>query len=182
MLAAIDAAKSRINFETYVYKDGEIGDRFVDALARAAERGVTVRVVVDPVGSLMKPKNRDRLKKAGAKLAWFNPLGFFTVEVANYRTHRKTLVVDGEVAFTGGMGVADHWLGHAQDEEHWRDTHFQITGPAVRALEGVVLRELDRVRRPVGAGARSGTGAAADRRAIDGGVEQSRCPARATSS
>jgi len=135
-LAAISRAKSRINFETYVYKDGEIGDRFVDALARAAERGVIVRVVIDPVGSLMKPKNRDRLKTAGAHLSWFNPLGFFTIEVVNYRTHRKTLVVDGDVAFTGGMGVADNWLGHAQDELHWRDTQFQVTGPSVRALEG----------------------------------------------
>ena len=80
MLAAIDARKSRINFETYVFKDGEIGDRFVEALARAAERGVTVRVVIDPVGSVMAAKNRDRLTKAGAKLAWFNPLGFFTVD------------------------------------------------------------------------------------------------------
>ena len=135
MLAAIDAAKSRINFETYVFKDGEIGDRFVESLARAAGRGVTVRIVVDPVGSLMKPDNRERLEKAGAKLAWFNPLGFFTVEIANYRTHRKTLVIDGEVAFTGGLGVADYWLGHAQDEDHWRDTQFKVTGPAVRALD-----------------------------------------------
>ena len=59
MLAAIDGARSRINFETYVFKDGEIGDRFVDALARAAQRGVTVRIVVDPVGSSMKPKSTD---------------------------------------------------------------------------------------------------------------------------
>jgi cardiolipin synthase A/B len=136
ILAAIDNARSRINFETYVYKDGEIGDRFIDALARAAERGVTVRIVIDPIGSLMKPKNRDRLKDAGAHLSWFNPIGFFTIEVANYRTHRKTLVIDGDVAFTGGMGVADNWLGHAQDPEHWRDTQFRVAGPSVRALEG----------------------------------------------
>jgi cardiolipin synthase len=135
-LAAIDNAKKRINFETYVYKDGEIGDRFVEALARAAERGVTVRLVLDPVGSMMKPKNRERLKTAGAQLAWFNPLGFFTVEDVNYRTHRKTLVVDGDIGFTGGMGVSDNWIGHAQDKDHWRDTQFQITGPSVRALEG----------------------------------------------
>jgi cardiolipin synthase A/B len=135
-LAAIDKAKSRISFETYVYKDGEIGDRFVDALVRAAERGVTVRVVIDPIGSKMKDENRDRLTKAGAKVSDFNPIGFFTIEAANYRTHRKTLVIDGDVAFTGGMGVADQWLGHAQDKEHWRDTHFQVIGPTVRALEG----------------------------------------------
>lgn len=135
MLAAIDAATSRINFETYVFKDGEIGDRFVEALGRAARRGVEVRVVIDPIGSLVKPKNRDLLADAGAQLSWFNPIGFFTVETANYRTHRKTLVVDGKVAFTGGMGVADHWLGHAQDKDHWRDTQFAVRGPAVRALE-----------------------------------------------
>jgi cardiolipin synthase len=135
MLAAIDGARSRINFETYVFKDGEIGDRFVAALAGAAKRGVTVRVVLDPIGSLVKPKNRDLLSESGASLSWFNEIGFFTIEVANYRTHRKTLVVDGEVAFTGGMGVADHWLGHAQGKEHWRDTHFEIRGPAVRMLE-----------------------------------------------
>jgi cardiolipin synthase len=96
---------------------------------------VTVRIVLDSIGSLMKPEHRDRLEKAGAKVAWFNPIGFWTIEETNYRSHRKVLVVDGDVAFTGGMGVADHWLGHAQDKEHWRDTQFQVTGPAVRALE-----------------------------------------------
>ena len=136
MLAAIGHAKSRVNFETYVFSDGEIADRFVEALARAAQRGVFVRIVLDPIGSALDSKSTDKLKTAGARVAWFNPLGFFSLEDYNYRTHRKTLVVDGDVAFTGGMGVADHWLGHAQDKEHWRDTHFRITGPAVRALEG----------------------------------------------
>jgi len=136
MLAAIDSARTRINFETYVFNEGEIADRFVDALARAAQRGVVVRLVLDPIGSSLKSKGTDKLKAAGAKVAWFNPLGFFSLEDYNYRTHRKTLVIDGNVAFTGGMGVADHWLGHAQDKEHWRDSHFRITGPAVRALEG----------------------------------------------
>lgn len=135
MLAAIDAATARINFETYVFTEGQIADRFVEALARAARRGVNVRIVVDPIGSKVGSKNEELLKAAGAKLALFNPLSFFSFEDFNYRTHRKTLVVDGKVAFTGGMGVADHWLGHAQGKENWRDTHFQITGPAVRALE-----------------------------------------------
>jgi cardiolipin synthase len=135
MLAAIDAAVTRVNFETYVFSDGEIADRFVDALARAARRGVNVRVVLDPIGSKLKTESQDRLKDAGAQLSWFNAFSVLTIESANYRTHRKTLVIDGKVAFTGGMGVADHWLGHAQDKEHWRDTQFQIVGPAVRALE-----------------------------------------------
>jgi cardiolipin synthase len=95
-----------------------------------------VRIVLDPVGSSLGDKSTERLKAAGAHLSWFNSLGFFSLEDFNYRTHRKTLVVDGEIAFTGGMGVADHWIGHAQSKDHWRDTHFSVTGPAVRALEG----------------------------------------------
>lgn len=135
MLAAIEQAKSRINLETYVFKDETIGERFLQALERAGQRGVTVRIILDPIGSALTPENRERLEKANVKLAWFNPLTFWSIEEYNYRTHRKVLVVDGDVAFTGGMGIADHWLGNAQDPEHWRDTQFKITGPAVRALE-----------------------------------------------
>ena len=135
MLAAIEQAKRRINFETYVFKDEQIGEQFIAALEAAASRGVTVRMIIDPIGSLLKPANRDRLERAGIQLVWFNPLRFWTIEETNYRTHRKVLTVDGQTAFTGGMGIADQWLGHAQDREHWRDTQFQITGPAVRALE-----------------------------------------------
>jgi cardiolipin synthase A/B len=135
MLAAIEGAARRISFETYVFKDGVIGDQFVAALERAARRGVTVRMLLDPIGSTVKPANQDRLARAGVALEWFNPLRFWTLEETNYRTHRKTLVVDGEIAFTGGMGVADQWLGQARTPEEWRDTQFQVTGPAVRALE-----------------------------------------------
>ena len=78
-----------------MFSDGEIVDRFIDSLARAAERGVFVRVVLDPVGSSLSSKRTERLKAAGAHLAWFNPVGFFSLEELNYRTHRKTLVVDG---------------------------------------------------------------------------------------
>jgi cardiolipin synthase len=135
MLDAIEQARTRINFETYVFKDEAIGERFLQALERAAGRGVTVRMVLDPIGSVLSDDNQRRLETAGVKVEWFNPLRFWTLEETNYRTHRKVLVVDGVVAFTGGMGVADQWLGHAQDPDHWRDTQFQITGPAVRALE-----------------------------------------------
>jgi cardiolipin synthase len=135
MLDAIEKARRRINFETYVFKDEEIGERFLQALERAAGRGVTVRMVLDPIGSVLSDDNQQRLEKAGVKVEWFNPLRFWTLEETNYRTHRKVLVVDGTLAFTGGMGVADQWLGNAQDPDHWRDTQFQITGPAVRALE-----------------------------------------------
>lgn len=136
MLSAIDGARTRVNFETYAFKDDEIGKRFIDAMARAAERGVFVRIVLDPVGSAIGQDSEERLKTAGAHLAWFNPLGFFSLEDFNYRTHRKTLVVDGDTAFVGGMGVSDQWLGHAQDKEHWRDTMVRIEGPVVRLMEG----------------------------------------------
>ena len=122
-------------FETYVFKEEGIGERFIEALEQAARRGVTVRVIVDPIGSVLGTASQERLAAAGVQLAWFNPLRFWTLEETNYRTHRKVLVVDGAVAFTGGMGVADQWLGNAEDPDHWRDTQFQITGPAVRALE-----------------------------------------------
>lgn len=135
MLEAIEQAKSRINFESYVFKDETIGERFQQALEGASRRGVKVRMILDPIGSVLKKENEERLVKAGIQLSWFNTLSFWALEETNYRTHRKVLVVDGDVAFTGGMGIADQWLGNAQDPQHWRDTQFKITGPAVRALE-----------------------------------------------
>ncbi len=135
MLEAIQQAKSRIVFETYVFKEDGIGEQFIQALEQAAQRGVTVRIIVDPIGSVLRRASEQRLTNAGVGLSWFNPLRFWTLEETNYRTHRKVMVVDGAVAFTGGMGIADQWLGQAQDADHWRDTQFKITGPAVRALE-----------------------------------------------
>jgi cardiolipin synthase len=136
MLTAIDQARRRINFETYVYDSGEVANRFTDALERAARRGVRVTAVVDAVGaSAMERSHVERLQHAGARVLTFNPTRWYTPENLNFRTHRKILVVDGEVAFTGGAGVADHWLGNAEDEHHWRDTHVKIRGPIVRLLE-----------------------------------------------
>ena len=136
MLAAIDGARTRVAFESFNFISGDAADRFIDALGSAAQRGVVVRVVLDAIGTVPPPPRvEERLREAGVELAWFNKFGLWTFENTNYRTHRKLLVVDGQVAFTGGAGVADHWLGHAQDEEHWRDSHFRITGPVVRLLE-----------------------------------------------
>lgn len=135
MLDAIGKARARISFESYVAKDGVIGEQFVSALAAAAGRGVVVRVVLDSMGASLSRETQDRLTKAGVQTKWFNPLQFWTLEETNYRTHRKILVVDGEVGFIGGMGVDDQWQGHAQDKEHWRDTQFRVGGPVVRMLE-----------------------------------------------
>ena len=136
MLRAIDSARERVSFETYVYEKGQVANQFTDALERAAKRGVDVRVIVDAVGaSRMEKGHVDRLRVAGCHVVDFNPSQWYGLEELNYRTHRKILVVDGEVGFTGGVGVADFWLGNAQDATHWRDTHVRMRGPIVRLLE-----------------------------------------------
>ena len=136
MLAAINAARQRISFETYIYDSGQVANQFTAALEAAAKRGVRVRIVVDALGSSsMDTAHAARLQAAGCTLVQFNPISWYSLEYVNYRSHRKILVVDGEVGFTGGVGVADHWLGHAQDKEHWRETHLRIRGPIVRLME-----------------------------------------------
>ena len=136
MLQAIDSARQRVSFETYVYEKGQVASQFTDALERAAKRGVDVRVIVDAVGaSQMETGHVERLRAAGCHVVDFNPSQWYGLEELNYRTHRKILVVDGEVGFTGGVGVADFWLGNAQDANHWRDTHVRMRGPVVRLLE-----------------------------------------------
>jgi cardiolipin synthase len=137
MLQRIEEARERISLETYIYEPGEIGARFDRALVAAAKRGVRVNVVLDAMGS---PDVEDRtvpaLAAAGATVALFNKPAWYTIEELNYRTHRKILVIDGRIALTGGVGVSDNWLGRVEDGKHWRDTQFEITGPAVRYLEG----------------------------------------------
>jgi cardiolipin synthase len=135
MLEAIRQAARRISFESFIYEDGVVGDQFTQELIAAAQRGVEIRLVLDAIGSALSRASRDRLARAGVQIAWFNTVRPWSLEEANYRTHRKVLVVDGAVAFIGGIGLADHWLGHAESPEHWRDTHFRVAGPAVRALE-----------------------------------------------
>ena len=136
MLQAVRGAKKTIALETYNFNKGEIGETFTVALVDAAKRGVEVRLVLDAFGASAPPDNLDdRITKAGGKVHWFNQISPWTVESTNTRTHRKLLIVDGEIGFTGGAGIADTWVGHAQDKDHWRDTQFKIIGPAVRLLE-----------------------------------------------
>jgi cardiolipin synthase A/B len=134
MIGAIDAARTRISFETYIYSEGQVAQRFTTALARAAQRGVRVQVVLDSVGaSDTEREDLKALSDAGVQIGWFNPQT--GIEELNYRTHRKILVVDGEVAYVGGIGLADHWEGNADGPEHWRDTQFEIRGPVVDNIE-----------------------------------------------
>jgi len=114
-----------------------VGGEFTTALEEAARRGVRVLLIIDAVGaSAIQKGDLERLARAGCRIAQFNSPTWYSLEELNYRTHRKILVVDGEIGFTGGAGIADHWLGNAQSPEHWRDTHFRMRGPIVRLVEG----------------------------------------------
>ena len=135
MLDAIRRAERRIIFESFIYEEGVVGNQFTAELVAAARRGVTVRIVLDAFGANLTRASVDSLTSAGVEVRWFNPITLWSLEEANYRTHRKVLVVDGRIGFTGGIGLADHWRGNAEDADRWRDTQFRVTGPGVRALE-----------------------------------------------
>ena len=136
MLEAIRGARSSITFETYIYWSGEVGATFADALSEKARAGIPVAVTIDWVGSLkMDSALLNRMEEAGVRVKRYRPLRWYNLGRLNNRTHRKLLVVDGRIAFTGGIGIADHWLGHAQDADHWRDSHFRIEGPAVAQFQ-----------------------------------------------
>jgi cardiolipin synthase len=136
MLAAVNGAKRRIAFETYIYEKGTVGEEFTAAFEAAARRGVQVDMVIDAMGSSMPKEWRERLLAAGAKVGTFGQPSWYTLEELNYRTHRKIMVIDGAIGFTGGVGLADHWLGNAQDKDHWRDMMVRIEGPVSRLMEG----------------------------------------------
>lgn len=140
MLAAIRGARRSITFETFIYWRAEIGREFAEALTARARAGVRVHVLIDFVGSKqMDPALLDAIQAAGGEVEKFHPLSWYHLSRFNNRTHRKLLVVDGRIGFTGGVGIADEWRGHAQDEHHWRDTHFQVEGPVVAAMQAAFM-------------------------------------------
>jgi cardiolipin synthase len=137
MLEAIGRAKHRISFETYVYQSGKIADQFTVAFEAAARRGVKVRLVLDSIGAnKTDPEHLERLERAGCQVAWFNEVSGPSLEELNYRTHRKSLVVDGDVAFVGGIGIADYWGMETERGPMWRDTQIEVRGPAAVYIEG----------------------------------------------
>jgi cardiolipin synthase len=138
MLAAIANAKKTISFETYIYWSGQIGKDFADALADRARAGVKVHVLIDWVGSnKMDKQYLATMEDAGVDIRKYHEPRWYNLNKLNNRTHRKLLIVDGMVGFTGGVGIANEWTGNAQDPEHWRDTHFQVAGPVVAQMQAV---------------------------------------------
>uniref|UniRef100_C6E665 Phospholipase D/Transphosphatidylase n=1 Tax=Geobacter sp. (strain M21) TaxID=443144 RepID=C6E665_GEOSM len=139
MLAAIDRAEGSVHLCTYIFDGDDTGKRFVMALSRAADRGVEVRVIVDSLGEkYSKPTARELLKGSGVRFRRFLPLrpgGYL-----NLRNHRKLLVVDGKLAFTGGMNIGSRHLVAGRPPVV-KDLHFQVTGPVVTDLQRTFLED-----------------------------------------
>ena len=140
MLDAIRNAERTVDFETYIYWSGAIGRAFADALTERAKAGVKVHVLLDWVGAAkMDDALIDELKSAGVEVEKYHKPHWTGLGKLNNRTHRKLLVVDGRVGFTGGVGIAEQWTGNAQDPDHWRDTHFKVEGPVVGQMQSVFM-------------------------------------------
>ena len=139
MLAAIKAARETINMECYIFKKGEIGEAFIDALCERARAGVRVTIVMDAIGSFGAFRRSSRpLEAAGCRVAAYQRFTWYRLSRLNNRTHRELLVVDGTVAFVGGAGVADWWAKPNRRKPMWRDMMARIEGPVVAQIQGVV--------------------------------------------
>ena len=140
MLEAIRGAKKTICFETYIYWSESIGKEFAEALAERSRAGVKVHVLIDWVGSSkIDPEFLKLMEAAGAEVQKYHPLKWYNLGRFNNRTHRKLLVVDGRIGFTGGVGIAGLWTGRAQDPDHWRDSHYSVEGPAASSMQAVFM-------------------------------------------
>jgi cardiolipin synthase len=133
MLGAIRSAKRNITFENFLFREGEVSDEFAEALAERARAGVTVHFLQDALGcDCVDGRAMRLLKRSGVRVEIFRFVHFATI---NFRTHRKILVVDGKLGFIGGVGIADDWKGNGRTRGLWRDTHYQVEGPAVAQLQ-----------------------------------------------
>lgn len=139
MLAAIAGAQKSISLETYIWSSGRISDRFIAALIERAQHGVKVHVMVDGMGMLkFKQADQDRLLAGGVQYIVYGREHWWEVKPnINHRTHRKLLIIDGHLGFTGGMCIDDDWTGNATQVDHWREIQLQAEGPVVREMQSV---------------------------------------------
>ena len=136
MIAAIRSSRETVHFSTYVYWAGTVPDQFAELFCETARRGVKVRIVLDSEGAdLISPPVIGRMRAAGCHVVLFGRARWYTWMRYNRRTHRRLLIIDGALGFTGGVGIADEWSGHAHTPKHWRDTHVRLTGPIVSSLQ-----------------------------------------------
>ncbi len=142
MLDAIRAAEATVDLMTFVYWQGEIAVQFAEAMCDRARAGVRVRLLIDALGGRLIERGLvDRMDSAGVQVEWFRKPLVKSPFKANHRLHRKVCVVDGRVAFTGGVGIAQEWCGDARDESEWRDTHLRVEGPAVDGLQSAFIQD-----------------------------------------
>jgi cardiolipin synthase len=150
MLRAIRGAERTVTFETFIYWKGAIGREFAEALAGRARAGVRVLVLLDFIGSnRMDPDLLQMIRDAGGEVFKYHRPDWYQLTRFNNRTHRKLLVVDGRIGFTGGVGIAEEWTGDAQDRHHWRDMHFQVTGPVVAQMQAAFMANWIKTRSQV---------------------------------
>lgn len=140
MLHEIRSAKTTITFETFIYWSGSMGSEFANTLAERARVGVKVHVLLDWIGSnKMDASQLSLMEQAGVQVQKYHKLHWYQLGRLNNRTHRKLLIVDGQTGFMGGVGIADQWTGHAQDPEHWRDSHYRVQGPVVAQMQAAFM-------------------------------------------
>ena len=140
MLKAIQGAKQTITFETFIYWGDSIGAEFANALAERASSGISVHILLDWVGSIkMEHKQLNKMIVAGVEIQRYHKPHWIHLTRLNNRTHRKLLIIDGQMGFTGGVGIADQWRGDARNPNEWRDSHFQVTGPVVGQMQAVFM-------------------------------------------
>ena len=150
MLHAIAGATRSVDFLTFVYWRGEVARQFAHALAERAASGVRVRVLLDAIGGrLIESQHIEHMKSCGVQVEWFRKPYAISPFKQNHRTHRKVLIVDERIGFTGGVGIAEEWCGDARDEREWRDTHVRVVGPAVDGLAAAFAQNWAETGRPL---------------------------------
>ncbi|MGH7325061.1 MAG: phospholipase D-like domain-containing protein [Candidatus Rokuibacteriota bacterium] len=137
MIAAIRSAQKTLTYAQYYYEDGPVSRDIAEALAERCRAGVGGNVLLDGFGTTSMPAEYvELMKTSGCHVAIFRPLSPFSLRRANYRNHRRVLVIDGRLGFTGGSGVSYKWMGNGRVADHWRDTDVRVRGPIVEYLQG----------------------------------------------
>jgi cardiolipin synthase A/B len=136
----IRAARRTVHIESFVWTRGALETRFADLLCAKVREGVRVRLVIDAMGGIRASRQQlRRMRRCGVDLQLFCRLHWWNLRRLNHRSHRKIFVIDGEIGYTGGHGIADQWLGDGEDHAHWRDTAVRLEGPIVHCLQSVFM-------------------------------------------